>query len=106
MVLALVLAYSSIGALTGVYVCPRMAFLDGSHAYLVRRGTSWCVVNIRGNLGDNVKQLLPELVDVSAGWWTATLVLRTDGTQISAFTPYNLVDVADLIFGSRRDLGR
>ena len=106
LLLVLLLAYSSVGMMTGVYACPRMGYLDGSHAYLVRRGTDWYVMNIRGNGGDNVKQLQPELVEVRAGWWTATIVLRADGTRIGAFTPWNLLDVADLAFGGRSALGR
>ena len=103
--LALLLMYSLVGRLVGVYVCSLEAMLDGSHCYLVKRGESWCLVNMRGNLVDRVKSLSVEQIEVRAGWWAATNI-SADGYRVRAFAPYNLVDVVDLTFGSLRDLGR
>ena len=104
--LSLLLIYSLIVAMTGIYACPLEAHLDGSHCYLVKCGEAWCLVNMRGNLGDQVNPLPVDQFEVRAGWWTATAVSRSNGYRSRAFAPYNLVDIADLVFGSRRDLGR
>lgn len=106
LLVALLLAWSLVGAMTGIYRCPGATILDGSRGYLVRRGSTWCLVNIKGDLGDHVDHLSADRFTVEAGWWTATIVMRKEGTGLRAFAPYNLVDVADLVSGSRRDLGR
>lgn len=106
LLLSLLLIWSFAGAMVGIYVCPSAAILDGSHCYLVKRGKTWSLVNIRGNLGDRAYSLRADQIEISAGWWTATIVNRSEGSRMTAFAPYNLIDVADVVFGSRRDLGR
>jgi hypothetical protein len=104
LLLALLLAWSLAGAMTGVYSCPTAAILDGSHGYLVRRGDAWYMVNINGNLGDRVQPLSPERCTVEAGIWTVVVVRREDGARISACTPPSLFDVWSLTWGGRRGL--
>jgi hypothetical protein len=104
LLLALLLAWSLAGAMTGIYSCPAATILDGSHGYLVRRGEAWYVVNINGNLGDRVQSLSPEHCTVEVGIWTSVVILREDGARISAYTPPNLFDVWALKWGDRRGL--
>ncbi|HEX3133481.1 MAG TPA: hypothetical protein VHX44_07845 [Planctomycetota bacterium] len=102
--LAGMVGYSLVGAITGVYRFPELDVIDPKvRSYLVWEQNHWACMML--NLDGKTIYLAPEIdkmITVSQGVWTRTVTrARSLGTD-QVNTPWNLFDVYRIRFGRGR----
>lgn len=107
--LLLLVFYSLMGAMTGVYVYDLRPFGGHGKGYMIRRGGEWFHVwysSPRHALPD-VMKLEAERADVRSGIWAMTVTVNYGRpTTIRACASLNPIDIYRFTFGDYRSLGR
>lgn len=107
LVMSLLVFYSLMGAMTGVYVYDGRPLGMNGHGHVIYRSDGWYDVyysSPRHAFPDAVK-IEVGLIDISPGIWVMTLK-RKDVLVIRAFASWNPVDIYRFTFGDFRSLGR
>lgn len=106
--LSLVLLYSLMGAMAGVYVYAGDQVGDQGYGYFFRRGDAWYEghFTISSPTMPEIYAIDEKHVDIAPGIWSMTVTVRDGPVVIRARAALNPLDIYRFTFGDYRSLGR